>query len=56
MKDYKLSEVKEICKQHYRKDGCLNCPLQNKTYSFERCKLEYAPHHWGNISKEKNET
>lgn len=52
MKDYKLSEVKKICKEHYRKDGCLNCPLQNKTYVFNRCKLYTVPYHWAAIEKE----
>lgn len=55
MKDYKLSEVKNICKKHYRNDGCLNCPFQNKTYAFNRCKLYAEPYHWATIEKEKTE-
>ena len=41
MKDYKLSEVKAICKEQLKSGkNCFGCPLSHKLHKYYRCILE----------------
>ena len=43
MKDYRLSEIKEICIKHYVKQGvCAGCPIQKLCYKH----LVDSPRDW----------
>lgn len=48
MKDYKLSEIKEICKQqsanYYGDEACIKCPIYNMCSLILQCDI--LPENW----------